>query len=522
MLCRIALWGVVSVVALILAALAINYSDEPLSAQASALLEPPRDPYEPEDNFYIALAGFSAPAGQSIVSAGEASIARYNAQVDSMIRDPMQAISGPWSEPPALKLSGSLDLPHPRELPFWESVRTKRAKIEELVGENHELHERYCTLFSLQGYYETARPSVAAPIYIVPNDVRNLFLAYIASRIQNGDQAQIRSALTSLSQDVGLWHRMLTGEGGLISKMVAVSFLQTDSLILSDIIADPRIRIPEGITDFLPEFKLADWNIGSAFAGEFRLHTFVQRQTQSAIDTHWQPPDTTYAGRLWGRVLGPIEGRFYKFNATENLDAKDMTELASFAELDPSTFPTWQARYEHWEQGATNFLSIRSVYNPIGKVLVAIAAPAYKNYLLRPYDGAALQRLVRLSFEIRRQEVPPSGVEAFMRAHPEWSTHPIDGRPFVWRPATGEIAIHPIAQQPTDRRFSVRIWVKPAGEMGPPTSVRDDSPHDFDLQESKLKAIRVDHVVRDALLAGIGGTGGKLRISLAPAFLETE
>lgn len=459
---RIVLWGVVSVVALILVGLAINYSDEALSPQASALLEPPKNPYKPEENLYIAMAGFGAPAGQSTVSAGEASVARYNAKVDSMIRDPMQAIAAPWSEPPALKLSGSLDLPHPREAVFWESVRTNRAKIEQLVGENHELYQRYLALFSLPGYYETARPSVMVPIYIVPNDVRNLFLANTASRIQNGDEAQIRSALTSLSQDADLWHRMLTQDGGLISKMVAISFLQTDSLILSDMIADPRIPIPEGMTDYLPEFKLADWNIGGAFAGEFRFHTFVQRQTQSAIDTHWQPPDTTYAGRWWGRILGPLEGRFYKFNATENLDARNMTELASFAELDPSTFSTWQARYQRWEQGAADFMSVRSVYNPIGKILVAIAAPAYKNYLLRPYDGAALQRLVRLSFEIRRHEVSPSDVEAFMRAHPEWSTHPIDGRPFVWHAAAAEIAIQPIAQQPKDRRFSVQIWRKPA------------------------------------------------------------
>lgn len=256
---------------------------------------------------------------------------------------------------------------------------------------------------------------------------------------------------------------MLTGEGTLISKMVSVSFLQTDSLVVSDMIADPRIPMPEGMTDVLPEFELADWNISNAFAGEFRFHSFIHRQTQAAIDSHWQPPDTTYAWRLWGRVLGPIEGRFYKLNATENLDAKAMTELAGFAALNPSTFPTWQARYQQWEHGFTDFVSVRTVYNPIGKILVAIAAPAYKNYLLRPYDGAALQRLVRLSFEIRRQQVVPSGVEAFMKLHPEWSTHPVDGRPFVWHATVREIAIQPLGQQPADRRFSVQIWTKPEG-----------------------------------------------------------
>jgi hypothetical protein len=459
---RIALWGGLTLLALLLAALAINSFDEQLSPQALALLQPPKNPYKPEDNLYIAFAGFSAPAGQSTISAGEAKVDSYNSQVDSMLRNPMQFATGLSSEDPSeLKLSGSLGLDHPREASFWDGVRTNRAKIDQLIDQNHELYQRYLSLFSVPGYYESARPSVMAPIYIPPSKVRNLFLAGLAARIQGGDKAEIQLALVSLLEDMDLWRRVLTGEGGLVSKMVAVAFIQTDSLMVSDMIADPRIPVSEGMAGVLPEFKLADWNIGSAFAGEFRFHSFIHRQTQAAIDSHWQPPDTTYAARLWGRVLSPIEGCFFKLNATENLDARAMTELANLAGLDPSTFPTWAARYQQWERGYTDFLSVRTVYNPIGKILVAIAAPAYKNYLLRPYDGAALQRLVRLSFEIRRQQVVASGVEAFMRLHPEWSTHPVSGRPFVWRATAREIAIQPLGQQPADRRFSVQIWTEP-------------------------------------------------------------
>jgi hypothetical protein len=96
-------------------------------------------------------------------------------------------------------------------------------------------------------------------------------------------------------------------------------------------------------------------------------------------------------------------------------------------------------------------------------MLVAIATPFYTDYVLRPYDAAALQRLVRLSFEIRRQRIAPAAVAAFMKLHPEWSTHPADGRPFVWKPASGEIAIQPVAKQPADRRFSVQIWRESGG-----------------------------------------------------------
>ena len=463
---RVAIWSALGLLALILAALAINAFDERPSPEALALLRPPENRYRPDENLYVSLAGFDAPAGQSVISVGRARIAHYNESVDTMLRDPLlglETLAG--SDPQRLKFEGSIDCCRPREASFWGSVHANGTKIEQLIDQNRELYQRYLALFDLPGYYETARPSPAAPLYVVPTEVRNLFLASVSLRLQSGDELQIQSALKSLRQDIDLWHRMLIGEGMLISKMLAVSFLQTDSLILSDMIADPRAAIPQNMDEYLPQFDLRDWNIGNAFAAEFRLHTFIYRQTQALADNHWQPPDSTgsSAWRIWNRILSPIEGHFFKINATENLDAKVMSELGGFAAVAPSTFATDQAQLKKWEQTNSDFMSVRTIYNPIGKILVAIAAPAYENYIVRPYDAAALQRLARLSFEIRRQRIAPSEITGFMKLHPEWSTHPADGRPFVWKPTTGEIAIQPVAQQPADRRFSVQIWEKSAG-----------------------------------------------------------
>jgi hypothetical protein len=36
---------------------------------------------------------------------------------------------------------------------------------------------------------------------------------------------------------------------------------------------------------------------------------------------------------MWNRVLSPIEGHFFKINATENLDGRVMSELGRFAAL---------------------------------------------------------------------------------------------------------------------------------------------------------------------------------------------
>jgi hypothetical protein len=456
---RIAMWGALALLALILTALAINAFDERLSPEAVALLHPPQNRYRADQNLYVTLAGFDAPAGQSVISVGQARIADYNERVDTMLGNPLLGVETP-TDPTRLKFEGSMDCCRPYEASFWESVRANGSQIQRLMGQNQELYQRYLALFDLPGYYETIRPSVAAPFYFVPSQLRNLFLAGVSMRLQSGDDAKTQAALENLRQDIDLWHRMLTGEGNLISKMIAVSFLQADSLILSDMIADPRVAIPQHMDYYLPQFDLMDWNISNAFAAEFRVHAYLHRQMQALIDNHWQPPDSmgSSASRLWYRVSSPIAGQFYKINATDNLDAKVMNELAGLAALDPSTFSMNQARFKKWAEKNLDFKSVRTIYNPIGKMLVAIAAPAYENYPFRPYDAAALQRLVRLSFEIRRQRIVPAAIAGFMKLHPEWSTHPADGRAFVWKQTTGEIAIQPVAQQSSYRRFSVHIW----------------------------------------------------------------
>jgi hypothetical protein len=321
-------------------------------------------------------------------------------------------------------------------------------------------------LQELPGYFETERASSAPDIVVPGVEMRNLFLAKFVRDIQTGNEKQRQSALTILRQDMDLWRRMLGGEGTLIYKMLAVAYLQNDYLVFSDMIHDPNTPMPDNIASFLPEPDLSEWNIGKVFASEFRFHSFFYRQSEALRAIGWQPPDSSDS-RVWrwfSRVfLNPIGDQFFKSNATENLDARVMNQLAGFAAIEPTTFLAQRSRYQNWEAETTSLLRLRTIYNPIGKILVGMAAPAYKNYPLRPYDAAALQRLVRLSVEIRRQQIAPSDIPSFMKQHPELSTHPADGSSFSWNPTTSEIAIHTVAQQLSDRRFSVQIWRNPAG-----------------------------------------------------------
>jgi hypothetical protein len=63
-----------------------------------------------------------------------------------------------------------------------------------------------------------------------------------------------------------------------------------------------------------------------------------------------------------------------------------------------------------------------------------------------------------LGYEIRRQKIAADAVPTFLNQHPEWSTHPADGRPFLWDARTGELRIQTVAKQPPDRRFSAPVW----------------------------------------------------------------
>src|SRR5207244_5009547 len=76
--------GGLALIALLLYAVAwtMNLRDEPLTRESQALRVPPRDPYAPEDNIYLALAGLDAPPGESVIVVGLARIERFNRQVD--------------------------------------------------------------------------------------------------------------------------------------------------------------------------------------------------------------------------------------------------------------------------------------------------------------------------------------------------------------------------------------------------------------------------------------------------------
>jgi hypothetical protein len=462
--------GGLVLIALLLFAAAwiLNLRDEPLTQEAQTLLVSPPNPYKPENNIYVALAGFDAPPGESLTAVGLARIDRFNRQVDLASRDPRPetlmrvATQDPG---PHLEFKGDVSFCEPLVGSVWNDAPAHEADIARLLVDNAELYRRYVDLHRRQGFYEIAHPSITAPpVYLSVVSIRKLFLADVALRLRSGGLRAERAALADLSDDVRLWRAVLTGRGALISKMIAIAHLQGDYLVLGDMIADPQVTVPVGTADadvVVALFALGDWNIGSTFAEEFRAEAATLEELQRVSAAGFPVPER-YAGdillRSWNRLESIAGAHFFKLHATENLYARNATRLIAAAAVDPAGFAA-RSRQPLGSLPASGFSStVLLSYNPIGKVLAGMVAPAFADYAPRAWDGAALQRLVRLSYEIRRQAIEPAGIPEFLARHPEWSTHPGDGRPFLWDAEKGEVRVRTLGRQPASRRFGVHIW----------------------------------------------------------------
>lgn len=447
----------------------INARDEELSPQARALLAPPPNPYGPEDNIFLALAGADARVGEPVIAAGLLKISTYNDRVDALMRNPTLAAQETFihmpEDPRRLEFKGDCKLVNPLQESLWQTVPPHREQIEELLADNRELYQRYLALHRLHGYYETARPYISPVLVGWPVCERKLFLAEYVVRMHAGERAEQRQALADLRDDVQLWRNIFKGEGALVSKMVAAAYLQGDYLLLADTIADPQITVPVGEQDadsVIPLFDLGDWDLGSAFVAEFRVTSSVVKQTDVLSGVPWTADGEPQSavGRELTRLYNRMGAHFFKLNATENLLAAQ-TERRIQAARDPAIF--FGTRHEPAgpivpPPADLSTWALLLTYNPGGKVLAEIGDWAYGDYPPRAWDAAAVQRLARLSYEIRRQRIDTTAIPAFLKQHPEWSTHPADGRPFLWDAQIGEVRIQTVAKQPPDRRFSIRVW----------------------------------------------------------------
>ena len=153
----------------ILLVIAINAFDEDLTPEAKALLQAPPNPYKPEENLYLALIGFDAPEGESLVAAAQIRIPAYEHDMMDRLKalrsdagstdDKMEktVLGSVVNQRKTAKLDfhGTVSFCQPLTKSCVAGVEAHKVEIEGLVKANQELYRRYSALRGLKGYYET-------------------------------------------------------------------------------------------------------------------------------------------------------------------------------------------------------------------------------------------------------------------------------------------------------------------------------------------------------------------------------
>lgn len=434
----------------------INSFDTSISEQAKALLTPPPNPFRSSENLYLAMAGLESAGERSIIELGQRRIEAYNQALDSTLRNPELSLEFKkgW-ESTKLPFSGKFEVGPQRTTSIWTDVKSHRQDITTALVANQLLYERYLSLHSLHGYYETAQPSHLAPIVFVTPQLRILFLSDLAVRLQTGTLRERQEALSDIQLDLQMWKVVLQGDGTLLSKMLAAASLHADFILLADLITDPSTD-PSSLGDALDSILLSldpkDYRIGNAFAAEFRGTAALYKSISFTNEYAISP-----APSWWQRAWNTVQSHFFKSNATENMAAAHAAQWVALGDSEPSQFYSSRERYREWLKNNGPHLTPASLYNPIGKILVALGGSQNDSYLLRVYDVAAYQRLVYLAFQLRRQHIATPDIAAFLQAHPEWSTHPVDGKLFRWNPETAELTVNTLGEDTRGRRFSVTL-----------------------------------------------------------------
>jgi hypothetical protein len=447
----------VFLLAIVLVLFLVNSFDVTLTPQAKALLTAPSNPFPANQNIYFAMAGLEGSEERPIIEMGEGRIAAYDKALDSMLLHPETAsdLEKQWHSR-ILEFSGELTIAAPRTGSIWADTKNHRQDIEASLAANQRLYQRYLALPDLKGYYETARPSFLAPVIFLSPSLRQLFLADVANRIQIGTLQERRDALLDLQRDIQVWQKVMRGDGSLISKMLSIAWLHSDLILVGDLITDPSLDLKpldDLLDTTLTPWDMQDYRLGTAYAAEYRARSALYSTILAGNELVGSSASSSWPNRIWNA----IQSHFFKPTATENWDAEVTERRIALADSAPSEYERNRKAYEDWLEKDGPHLSAADIYNPMGKILVSLAAAQEDTYTLRAFDVAAYQRLVYLVFQFKRQHIAPANVAAFMTAHPDWATHPVDGKPFHWDETKGEIAVNTLGDRRTEQRFSINL-----------------------------------------------------------------
>jgi hypothetical protein len=418
------------ILGLVLILVGVNAFDEKPEPDVQRMLEPVEDSAPAEENGFFLLMAFSDAGTDDPHSTARERAAAYNRAVVQGI----DALAD-WadtSEVPQLEVVETEDLDcEPSRTRCLEYFARHSDEVLRALRANRILLKRYRQLASYSSYRSPLTPTYSEPI---PGfaALRNIQQLHIAAAAIQGTSVLI----DTLAADIGLWRRVLADSDRVITKMVAYAMLDWDYRVLAEALEAPGgdEGSREGLARALAPLTRAERSITDILNAEFQAAAHL-------IHNMRQQPDV-FAGPNENFLNSRIAMYFFQPNATLNGLSRFYREVARLADI-PGAKLAAASEQLHERHGPDRVWGLGMVYNPVGKILNAIAIPAYHTYIERMHNLEGLIRLLRLKQGIIERGLSPERIPDYIVAQGEAGTGPYDSRPIQYDPANGRLFFAP-------------------------------------------------------------------------------
>ncbi|MGQ0528852.1 MAG: hypothetical protein ACT4PG_03355 [Panacagrimonas sp.] len=430
--------GIVSLVAIIFpvaAWLLYNWWDQPLDPAARALLEQAPEALPAADNLFLALLAFPIEGDEPAHERGMAALAAYErlraaGTPPQSYADALDRLSARFDEEGIAPCNGGN-----REGAYecMARSRAQRPALEALFVQVTPLVLRYR---ELDRYSRYADPRVLMPdTPMADASTLRIALLHLSGLTFAIDDGSLDSALKGLLQSASTWRQVLRArDAALVDKMLASRALAAHTLFASELLrSDQPLQAPHYavLESLLLPLSDAERSLSGSLAQEFRV--------QSRLWAELARPESAIVRKdfpgipAWGYRL------LFKQNDNINRSYRDLQALLAIEQQGCATITT-QARQLPTQDDSPDMPWYDYIYNPLGRTLQAISTPSYLDYFGRQCNLLALQRMVGLQLELRRQGTGVEGIGSGRYLDPN------TGKPFVYDAKAGTLSFEVIGK----------------------------------------------------------------------------
>jgi hypothetical protein len=417
--------------------IAVNAFDENLMPEAARYGEP-RAPGVPDaENGYYALLALAAGDGEDGMAYAKAWLAEARAA----------AKDNRLERRPAAKRAKRPDLCDTGQESCLAAVQGKAAEVTARLEAYREDLDRYEKLIGFRRYEEI----LDYPLRVVTGfpgyaEVRRAQLAFLARAVLAADSGDVEGAVAATERDIAFQRVMLGGARTLLGKMIACAAYWRDLAFVADLLQ----RRPADVGPLRGRLQAALRPIDPA---ALRMSPVVEAEfsfTKHFLKDPTAPDPGSRPHSTYEKVAVAL---FFQPNASINMEFERLTALGAAADLPPSQ---GSAGLGKLAPGVQEMRFRDYIYNPVGKILSRIAAPAPGADAwnrLRLHDLDAYNRLIGLRVEMTAAEVTAEGTAGFVAQSDARFHDPYTGKPMTWDAAARQLSFRARSKYALDRKL---------------------------------------------------------------------